>query len=528
MPSVTDRPVDVLVDETTSLLDNGFNTDDDVDSTIPKDENFQPKSVRKSSISSIKKEDEDLSIWTIGCILSTSFAYGCIMTTLFLITLPVECQRIEDENPNVPKSVALGCFVAIAGVTQLVSPLIGMLSDTYRPPLQFQLGQRLPYLALGSICSVCGLFGEYIYSYEKLWLRYGFFFFWHMIGLNMTYAMMIALIPDQVPHSQTGVANGILALELVTGSLTGFGLFHFYFGGHVQDMYGLYICIVVITTIMTSMYAHDGDAGRMELIYSRRQSIHEFTRRQRTRQVILGPFALAKTMLWDPIRVLDRKTIVAAYTIDTQSQHDFFVVTVSRLCYYCGSSVQTFFLYFLHDIIRVSDNTESAVALLAVASQISGALFCYPVGFVSDRFCDGRRKPFVYTACVLLGSVTFSMIFARTMNQMSILCFILGAANGSYLTMETSLAIDTLPEEYDDGPSGGHAQLLGVWGVAAFLGSALGPMVGGPLLYLVGSYGPLQENQDYSIYGYAVVLSLSTAYFLMSAISLKWVRKLGV
>jgi hypothetical protein len=68
--------------------------------------------------------------------------------------------------------------------------------------------------------------------------------------------------------------------------------------------------------------------------------------------------------------------------------------------------------------------------------------------------------------------------------------------------METSLAVDTLPEDYDDGPCGGHAQLLGsksyqhdppfllvhfsnnsqmsmlVWGVAAFLGSALGPMIG--------------------------------------------------
>jgi MFS family permease len=266
----------------------------------------------------------------------------------------------------------------------------------------------------------------------------------------------------------------------------------------------------------------------MELIYSRRHTIQEITRRHRRRQLILGPFALIKTMLWDPIRVLDQRTMLAAYTIDVESQHDFFIVTVSRLCYYCGSSVQTFFLYFLHDIIRVTDDTESAVATLAVVSQISGALFCYPMGFFSDRFCDGRRKPFVYTACVFLGAVTFSMVFARTMNQMTILCFILGAANGSYLTMETSLAVDTLPDDYEDGPSGGHAQLLGIWGVAAFLGSALGPMVGGPLLYLVGSRGPLPEGQDYSIYGYAVVLLLSTIYFLLSAISLRWVRKVGV
>jgi MFS family permease len=219
--------------------------------------------------------------------------------------------------------------------------------------------------------------------------------------------------------------------------------------------------------------------------------------------------------------------LISAYTIDVNNHHDFFMVTISRLCYYCGSSVQTFFLYFLHDIIGLSENAKSAVAALAVVSQISGALFCYPVGYISDRFCDGRRKPFVYTACTVLGLVTFCMIFARTFNQMAILCFVLGAANGSYLTMETSLAIDTLPDDSDDGPSGGHAQLLGVWGVAAFLGSALGPMVGGPLLYFVGA-NQVHHDQDYSIYGYAVVLSLATVYFMISAISLRWVKKANV
>ena len=189
-------------------------------------------------------------------------------------------------------------------------------------------------------------------------------------------------------------------------------------------------------------------------------------------------------------------------------------------------AVQTFFLYFLHDIVRVQD-AEQAVPTLALVTQASAILLCFPVGFISDRFCHGRRKPFVYVACTVLGLVTFSMIFARSFDQMIILCFVLGAANGSYLTMETSLAIDTLPDDYEDGPSGGHAQLLGVWGVAAFLGSALGPMVGGPLLYLVGAR-EVEGDQDYSIYGYAVVLSLATLYFMLSAISLHWVKKANV
>lgn len=184
------------------------------------------------------KEAPHLPLFNIVCILSTAFSYGCIMTTLFLITLPVECERIEKQHPNIPKSVALGIFVAIAGLTQLISPMIGMLSDTYHPPAHHELGQRMPYLCLGAILCVAGLLGQYIESYEKLWLRYGLFFFCHMIGLNIIYGMMLALIPDQVPRSQTGTSNGVLAFLLVTGSLFGFGLFHGFFGTDIQDMYG--------------------------------------------------------------------------------------------------------------------------------------------------------------------------------------------------------------------------------------------------------------------------------------------------
>jgi len=490
-----------------------------------------------------EEENGLLSAWTIACILSSSFAYGCIMTTLFLITLPIECERIEKQIPTIPKSVALGFFVAISGFTQLVSPLAGMLSDTYRPPPHFEIGQRMPFLILGSFLSVFGLLGEYVESYHKLWIPYAVFFFFHMIGLNISYAMMIALIPDQVPDVQTGTANGILALLLVTGSLTGFGFFHFYSNGIIQDMYSLYICIVVLTTILTGVYAHDRDVHifveRLEISRSRRRILrqnslqinnNEMTksqRRRRRRRLILGPFVLLKNMLYDPIVMLDKNTLIATYTINIEENHDFFIVTVSRLFYYCGSSVQTFFLYFLHDIIGVTDDPESAVAGLAVITQLSGALVCYPVGWVSDQFCGGRRKLFVYIACSILGGITSAMIFAKTMDTMTTLCFCFGAANGAYLTMETSLAIDTLPKNYDDGPCGGNAQLLGIWGVAAFLGSAIGPMIGGPLLYIFGTSGTV-DGQDYSIGGYSIILSLSTVYFIMSAISLRWVKKSNV
>ena len=75
---------------------------EDLDSSDTSEENDLPL----RSCASKEREQELLPIWTIVSILSSAFAYGCIMTTLFLITLPVECERIEAQFPSVPKSVS--------------------------------------------------------------------------------------------------------------------------------------------------------------------------------------------------------------------------------------------------------------------------------------------------------------------------------------------------------------------------------------------------------------------------------------
>jgi MFS family permease len=124
------------------------------------------------------------------------------------------------------------------------------------------------------------------------------------------------------------------------------------------------------------------------------------------------------------------------------------------------------------------------------------------------------------TNAIVIHDILLIFLSIKSKNNLSFV-------TGAYLTMETSLAIDMLPKDYDDGPSGGNAQLLGIWGVAAFLGSAIGPMIGGPLLYLFGSSGVV-DGQDYTIQGYTIILSLSTAYFILSAISLKWLKKTDV
>jgi len=472
------------------------------------------------------KSDDDsntLTSWEIIAKLSTAFAYGCILTTLFLITLPLECTRIQQQHSSIPKSVSLGVFVAIAGITQLISPLAGKLSDTYRPPTN-DIGQRLPYLVLGAILTVCGLLGQILSSERSFWIRYSFAFFLHMVGLNIVYSMMIALIPDQVPDSQTGTANGIFALLLVTGSLFGFALFHSILYWYIQSMYGLYTVIVIFTTILTCTYASKEDVA----IAQKRRHENQLPLLPTGRHVLLSPRLLLRTMIYDPFRRMDWSTLAASYTIDATKYHDFFMVTVSRTFYYMGISVQTFFLYYIHDIIHVHDNPESAVALLAILGQCAGALTCYPVGLASDRLWGGRRKPFVYIACTILASAMVSLLFSTSMTHVTIIGLVLGGANGMYLTMDTSLAVDTLPK--DNGLDGSDtAQLLGVWGVAGFIGSALGPLLGGPILYIVGhqdeSASVGSDMEEYSLKGYSVIICLSAFYFCLSAFLLRYVSE---
>jgi hypothetical protein len=204
-----------------------------------------------------------------------------------------------------------------------------------------------------------------------------------------------------------------------------------------------------------------------------------------------------------------------------------------------GISSQTFFLYFIHDMLertKATSNPEATVALLAVLGQMAGAITCYPVGIISDKYFHSRRKPFVYMACILLSLGYLSLLLCSELKQMILSVSLLGAANGIYLAMDTSLAIDTLDTENEsDGEKGGHsysnkqqfAQLLGVWGVFGFIGSALGPLFGGSVLFFVGRRNAT-DDQFYGFSGYECLFSISACYFLCSASSLFFVQKKSV
>lgn len=66
------------------------------------------------------------------------------------------------------------------------------------------------------------------------------------------------------------------------------------------------------------------------------------------------------------------------------------------------------------------------------------------------------------------------------------------------------------------------------------IGVALGPLIGGPVLYIFGqlSEEDTDDNydddyiggQEYGLLGYIVVFTLSALYFALAAYVLKWVK----
>jgi len=403
---------------------------------------------------------------------SFCFANGLLLCTYFIITLPLESARISEDL----KSLYLGCFIAIAGLTQLMCPIIGMLSDV----CTHRWGRRRPFMVLGGFFGCTFLSLQLYASVNEIWSLYSFAFALSMMSLNTIFSSMVGMVPDLIDESQVGAANGVQAVLSVTGGLFGFGFFYFVLDKQIQDLYLLYIFLVAFTILLTVLSAEE------------------------------QPIPSNNPKMFHKLPLAEVKK---SYYLTPKEHGDFFWVTLSRTFYYMGISAQTFFLYFLKDIIKLSD-PAAGVSILSSVAQCSAAMSAYPVGLYSDQLNRGR-KMFIYVSCFILAVGNASFLFCRNLTSVIIISGLIGMGNGGYLSMDSALAVDCLPNKEES------AKYLGIWGVASFIGTALGPMIGGPLLYFAGK---TDIPGNYSIEGYALLLSMSVVYFIIAALVLRKVK----
>lgn len=439
--------------------------------------------------SSMVSSARNISMSRWACIMAFQFMYAVINTGMALYVLPAEAQHMNPESA----SVWVGIYVAVCGTTQLFCPIAGKLSDRHSS----RFGRRRPYIVGGAAVAIFFFTLMLLASVLKWNAMYILALFPAQLGLNITFAAQSALPADiqqerrrrassspshrdaESPHSaghvqepdaptsvESGSVSGIVAVLTLLGSLTAVALMVATRSWPVQSQYPLYIVGLTLTIVLVCCSVkEDASVGMGQLTFAEVRRV---------------------------------------FFLDLSTDTDFVWVCVGRLCYYIVTSTVVFQLYYLEDMMGVVDESRRQVwmGIMVLTAQLVGASLSLPLGRLSDRV--GRKKV-IYFACFFMALASLLYILAPVFTQtrrhsaiglMLLSCFCAGVGNSAYLAVDYALALDCLPA----GKS--SAESFGLWGVAGFLGSSIGPLLGGALLQMNST----EEQGHYTLQGYSLVM----------------------
>lgn len=447
-----------------------------------------------------------VSFLRINCMLCLNLANGVLLASYMLLVLPLESQRIDNEA----RSVVLATLMFIAGVTQLISPMVGLISDR----CLCSWGRRRPFIVFGGLLGAMGIVVQAYASARRIPALYFAAYCVSMLALTTAYTAVVAVMPDLIPPEQSGTASGVAALHTLAGANMGFVVYYAVPGSIDDRLFAIYMSFVVITllcVLFTACSCREFPITGSRPPEPTKEDDAESIDREKDQLTRPGVVAASSNRCLS--MELRARDVLDSYYIDPRKHPDFSLVFWSRTFYYLGASVQAFYKYYLKDVVEIED-AEAAIITTAMVGQLCAAATAIPTGLLSDRI--GRtRKPFIYAACAVLAVGQLANCFVRNEAQVIAVCAVLGCANGVYLAMDAALALDTLPSGEE------AARFMGVWGVGCFLGSAFGPVVGGPVLAFSG------KNPDnveaYSYMGYTILFTSAAACFLLSGAILRYV-----
>lgn len=419
----------------------------------------------------------DRSLCHLFGINSFAFAYGLLIATFGLITLPTEAEKLYPQA----HAILLASFLVICGISQLSGPIAGYLSDRCNSIY----GRRRPYLFGGACIGIPSLLILRYASNTYNTPLYIFFFFIAMLAVNVMYVAYSGALTDLVNENQRGIANGLMGAFSVTGASIGFGCFSYFLD--IENGYLFYVFILSLS-VLISMISYTEKPNTILLLWT-----------------------------WKEIR--------ESYWLDPIEHSDFFLVFVSRTFYYMGVSVQTFMLFYFRDVIH-SNDPQADVSYLALLGQMSGAIFCVPMGLLSNHV---GRKPLIYLSTTILIATYIMFMIYQSRFMTLIGGAIYGIGNGTYLSVDYALACDTIPSKDN------AARYLGIWGVGAFIGTLLGPLLIGPALLYFGTHGKSGRNEEphydtdgtttmYDLAGYQSILIIGCICFAAGAITIAPVK----
>ncbi|GAA4490435.1 MFS transporter [Microbacterium panaciterrae] len=340
------------------------------------------------------------------------------------------------------RAQSLSIVTAIGvGVTMLVQPIIGVLSDRTRS----RFGRRAPWMAAGAAAGAVAMVGLYysttIALIVLMWVAV-------QVLYNMAGGPLNATVADRVPAEKIGTASTITGMAGMLGGVIGgigagmlFGLIqlntYFVFGG-----------LITVSLALFLVFAPDRSSRDLDV---------------------------------EPLKL---RRFFASFLIPLKDA-DYRWVWIGKVAMMCGYSITTAFSFFmLQSYVQPALSAAQATALAPVMGLVGipGTILAISVvGKWSDKV--GRRKPFVFWSSILLGASLLIPLFSPTIPALIVQGVLAGTAFGAYMVVDQALFIDVIEDKRNAGRD------LGMSSLGGNLGQALGPVLAGQLVALFGGYG---------------------------------------
>ena len=392
------------------------------------------------------------------------FATTALWQSLHAIILPL---RILDFVAESQKNTYLG-LLTFSGLilAMVVQPIAGTISDRSG----FSWGRRRPYILIGTILAMLFIPGIGLFSsYTAIFIVYCL----TQISSNTAQGPYQAFIPDLVPEGRRGLASGVKTLLEILGGAAlvypiAFFMDRYTTGGEASWLWvalGALVIILLGAMLVTVVTVKEQPGTR-------------------------GP------------KLPLLPTLYKSFKINIKENRNFVWFLVSRLLILMSfTTLQTFALYFLRDVVGVT-NPASAMARFFLVAAVSMLVVVYPVGRLSDRV--GRRPILISSG--LFSALGILLIFLFRHNYTFIVLFggLVGASFGAFMSANWALATDLVPK-------GEEARYLGLTNLATAGGAALARLIG-PLIDFFNTQAPNL--------GYQVMLLACFIYFVAGALLL--------
>jgi MFS family permease len=388
-------------------------------------------------------------------------ALNVASNSLHPIILPVRVQQLVPEEL---KATYLG-VLTFAGlvVAILVQPVMGALSD--RSTLRW--GRRRPFIVAGTIfnlifLSFIGLVGGYWLLFAALLLL--------QFSSNVAHGALQGLIPDRVPKEQRGTASGVKGLIEILGAIVAsLGAGYLVGEGQLFAAIGLIMVVFVIATLITIYFVPEKPWTQA-----------------------------AEKSVWE--------TITGTFKVDLGRYSDYLWWLINRFVFFIGlTSIQTFLLYFIEDVVRLS-NPAQATGNISAILGVAILVVVFPAGYLADRI--GRKRLMIVAG---IGATIGGFLFpsSRSLVELMIYGGIVGLSAGIFISVGWAMATDLVPREE-------AGRYLGISNLATAGGSAAARL-GGPMIDFFNASQPGL--------GYTVVFTINGVLFLLATIAVLKIRE---